>query len=231
MWLVTFQHTTTLLVWACFHCWACSVLPRGGLPIVRHNEICDITASLLTEVCHDILLEPDLQPLTGEVIPRETSVKSDDASLDIARSRFWGGGFKWTYLDVRIFNPYAPSNRGTSIPNSYRKHEHEKKQAYERRLLEVVHLTFTPLVFFATGGMARKLTIFYRRQASLLADKWDQTYSSTLCWVHSWLSFFLLHSAIQCIRGARCSCGHAIKSPTSIGLVNTGAQLHLSWLV
>ena len=64
--------------------------PRGGLPIVRHNEIRDVTASLLTEVCHVVLLEPDLQPLTGEVIPRATSVKSDGARLDIAVSGFWG---------------------------------------------------------------------------------------------------------------------------------------------
>ena len=74
-------------------------------PIVRHNEIRDVTATLLTEVCHDVLLEPDLQPLTGEIIPGATSVKSDDARLDIAVSGFWGGRFKRTYLDVRVFNP------------------------------------------------------------------------------------------------------------------------------
>jgi len=38
---------------------------RGGFPIVHHNEIQDVTANLLTEVCHDIVIEPNLQPLTG----------------------------------------------------------------------------------------------------------------------------------------------------------------------
>ena len=34
--------------------------PRGGFPSIRHNEIRDITANLLTEVCHDVQVEPDL---------------------------------------------------------------------------------------------------------------------------------------------------------------------------
>ena len=39
--------------------------PTGGFPIIRHNEIRDITASLMTEVCHSVSVEPLLQPLTG----------------------------------------------------------------------------------------------------------------------------------------------------------------------
>ena len=33
--------------------------PRGGFPSIRHNEIRDITATLLTEVCNDVRVEPD----------------------------------------------------------------------------------------------------------------------------------------------------------------------------
>ena len=33
--------------------------PRGAFPIIRHNEIRDLTASVLTEVCHDVRVEPD----------------------------------------------------------------------------------------------------------------------------------------------------------------------------
>ena len=35
--------------------------PRGGFPSIRHNEIRDITANLLSEVCNDTRVEPDLQ--------------------------------------------------------------------------------------------------------------------------------------------------------------------------
>ena len=35
---------------------------RGGFPSIRHNEIGDLTATLLTEVCNDVRIEPVLQP-------------------------------------------------------------------------------------------------------------------------------------------------------------------------
>ena len=95
-----------------------------------------------------------------------------------------------TLLDVRVFNPYAPSNRNTSISNCYRKHEAEKRRTFEQRIRtrEVEHSTFTPLVFSATGGMAKQSTTFYKRLASLLADRWEQPYSSTLGWLRCRLS-------------------------------------------
>ena len=36
--------------------------PCGGYPSIRHNELRDITATLLTEVCHGVGIEPCLQP-------------------------------------------------------------------------------------------------------------------------------------------------------------------------
>ena len=38
--------------------------PRGGFPSIRHNEIRDLTANLLTKVCNDVCIEPDLQPFS-----------------------------------------------------------------------------------------------------------------------------------------------------------------------
>ena len=198
---------------------------RGGFPIARHNEIRDVTANLLTEVCHDVVIEPDLQPLTGEVLARASSNTADGARLDIAANGLWGGRFERTYLDVRVFNPHAPTNRNTSITNCYRKHEAEKNRVYEQRILEVEHSTFTPVVFSATGGMAKQCTTFYKRLASLLADKWGHSYSSTLCWLRCRISFSLLRSAVQCIRGARSSRGHVVKSTHPIDLVNNEAPI------
>ena len=100
--------------------------------MVRHNEIRDITANLMTEVCHDVQIEPCLQPLTGESLVGASSNTSDGARLDIAVNGFWGGCFERTYRDVRVFNPLAVSNRSTSINSCYRKHEDEKKRAYIR---------------------------------------------------------------------------------------------------
>ena len=37
------------------------VCHMGGFPTIRHNEIRDLTASLLTEVCSNVAIEPHLQ--------------------------------------------------------------------------------------------------------------------------------------------------------------------------
>ena len=170
-----------------------------------------MTATLLTEICNDVCIEPDLQHIDGEVLTGSSSNTQDGARLDIAVNGFSGGRFERTFFDVRVFNPHAPSNRH---PNCYRKHEMEKKRQYEQRVREIEHASFTPLVLSATGGMANEATVFYKRLASCLAAKWDQSYSQTMSWLRCRLTFSLLRSAIQCIRGARSSCGHAAKSQT-----------------
>ena len=174
----------------------------------------DLTANLLSEVCSDVQIEPDLQPLTGEILNGATSNSQDGARLDIAANGFWGGRYQQTYFDVRVFNPHAMSNRQTSLAACYRKQEAIKKRAYEQRVREVEHSSFTPLVLSATGGLAAEATTFYKRLAARLADKWEQPYSKTMAWLRCRLTFSLLRSAIQCIIGARSSCGHVpISSP------------------
>ena len=59
----------------------------GGFPTIRHNGIHDITASLLTEVCHSVATEPPLQPLTGETLSACSANTDNHARLDI-RARF-----------------------------------------------------------------------------------------------------------------------------------------------
>ena len=137
----------------------------------------------------DVRIEPDLQPLTGEVLTGASSNSQDGARLDIAANGFWGGRYQRTYLDVRVFNPHAASNRQTSVATCYRKHEAIKKRAYEQRIREVEHSSFTPLVLSATGSLAVEATTFYKRLAACLADKWEQPYSSTLAWLRSRLTF------------------------------------------
>ena len=70
----------------------------GGFPTVRHNELCDLCATLLTEVCPDVAVEPSLQLLTGEHLPTATATHADGARLDIVASGFWGGCFKRTFF-------------------------------------------------------------------------------------------------------------------------------------
>ena len=69
------------------HALSCSC---GGYPSIRHNELRDITATLLTEVSNNVGIEPVLQKLSGEHLTQKTSISSDDARLDIVAENFWG---------------------------------------------------------------------------------------------------------------------------------------------
>ena len=64
----------------------------GGLPTIRHNEIRDITATLLTEICHNVATEPLLQPLTNESFIHRSANKEPNARLDIRTRGFWSTG-------------------------------------------------------------------------------------------------------------------------------------------
>ena len=64
---------------------------KGGFPALRHNEIRDITASLLTEVCSDVRVEPDLQPVTPDQLDG-ASANSQDG--DLSANGVWGGRYE-----------------------------------------------------------------------------------------------------------------------------------------
>ena len=184
--------------------------PKGGFPTLRHNEVRDLTAQLMTEVSHSVCIEPHLQPLTGEALDGASAIVSDGARLDVAADGFWGGRYERAFFDIRVFNPLAQSN-SQPISSCYRKHENMKKRAYEQRIREIEHGSFTPLVLSLTGGMGPAASVCYKRLASMLAQKRDQTYGSTMAWLRCSLSFALLRSSIQCIRGARSAAGRAAR--------------------
>ncbi len=81
------------------------------------------------------------------------------------------------------------------------------------------HATFTPLVMSATGGMGCAATTFYKRLASMIAEKRGTAYAVTLNWIQCRLSFALLRASIMAIRGARSSRHHpATESPIDLQL-------------
>ena len=47
--------------------------PKRGFPSLRHNEVRDLTANLLSEVCNNVVIEPHLQPLSGETLQYKTA--------------------------------------------------------------------------------------------------------------------------------------------------------------
>ena len=161
-------------------------------------------------MCHEVQVEPTLQPLSGEHFDHTTLNTEDGAHLNVAMNGFWGSRCEKSYVDIKVFNPHAPTNRST--PRSiYRRHKNVKKCTYKAQIHEVEHGTFTPLVFFATGGMADQAIVFYKRLASLFSEKRNDHYAAVMGLIRCCLSFsLLLHSAITCLRGSRSSADRSI---------------------
>ena len=74
-----------------------------------HNEIRDVTASLLGEVTQNVEIEPSLQPLAGEVLRGRGANMEDAARVDVKCTGFWIA-LQDAFLDVRVFNPLASCN-------------------------------------------------------------------------------------------------------------------------
>ena len=100
-----------------------------------------------------------------------------------------------------------------------------KKRAYEQGIREVEHDSFTPIVLLATGEMANEATNFCKRMASNLATKWVQQYSSTMSWLCCMITFSLLRSAIQGLRGTCSSAGHAQRFIHPMDLVTSESEI------
>ena len=168
----------------------------------RHNELRDLTAALLQQACHDVKIEPPLEPLTGEGFSARSANTSQEARLDIsARGLFVP--YQKVFADVRVVNPTAKRYELQSPEQIMESHANEKKRHYCRRVLEVENATFCPLIFTTNGGMGRECIVFYNRLAQELASKWGTLQSQTIAWMRTRLSFALCRSAHMCIRGSR----------------------------
>ena len=99
--------------------------PKGGYTIIRHNEIRDAFANLMSEVCRDVAVEPLLQPLDGETFDRN-STATDNTRIDIKANGLWGTVFKRTFFVVKIFNPLTKSCPKT-LRDSHKYQEELKK--------------------------------------------------------------------------------------------------------
>ena len=119
------------------------------------------------------------------------------------------------------FNPYAASNKCSSLSAAYRKHGNIKCRAYGQQIREVEHASFTPLdVLSACGGCLMKPQSFTNVWLLFyLLDYMGDSYSLTQGWLRRCLSFSLLRSAIACIHGAQSSSGCFDRAPPPMDLV------------
>ena len=196
---------------------------KGGFITLRHNEVRDLTAEMLHEVCRNVSTEPALQPLTGENLNR-SAITGDESRVDVSARDFWVRG-QQAFFDVRVFNPFAKRHAKKSIAKSFEINEKEKKMAYNLRVQEIEQGSFTPLVFSTTGGMARECSTFYSRLAKLISDKRCEDISKVSGWIKTKINFSLIRSTLTCLRGSRTIKSYKSFDETDIDISNRVSAL------
>ena len=146
---------------------------QGGFTISHYNNIHDLTARLLGELCHQVMTEPILQSLSGESLWSSSANTSDNARLNSKADGFWACPQQSAFCDV---NPTAHSCRNQFLSAYFRCHELEKRHLYKDRVIQVEHGCFNPLVFSTSGGMRT----FSERLLQNLQLKGMSLYSSVL---------------------------------------------------
>ena len=174
---------------------------KGGFIHQRHDELRDSLASVVSEVCTDVSIEPSLLELSGENFTKSSN-KQDEARLDIAARGFWERGQR-AFFDVRVFHPFARSHVSRDIQAVFKSNEKEKKRHYNKRVIEIEHGSFSPLVFSTLGGCGREAEIFLRRLAEKISKKKDLPFAKIIHWLRHKISVISMRSAILCLRGTR----------------------------
>ena len=192
----------------------------GGFINARHDIIRDFEYDLLKSVVHDVEKEPGLQPVVNKVGYLRTAKLEDDARLDIRARGFWRHGQN-AFFDVRVTNADSNSQQDTTLKAILQKHELEKKRNYNRRIMEVEHGSFTPLVFTTSGVMSHECSIFHKALAEKISVKQGERYEEVMRYLRVKLSFLALKSTLLCLRGSRSS-----RRPTNI--VNSDFGLALN---
>ena len=169
------------------------ICPKGGFVVKRHNEIRDIEAEFLDEVCTSVTKEPSLLPLSGEVIRGN---KDAEARLDVSAVGFWRPQERM-FADVRIFDPNCRTYKDKEPHLIYSRQESLKKQEYGDRVLNVEHGTLTPLIFSTTGGWGKEATRFHKQLANLIAEKRGESYNTVIKFIRKRLRFTLLRTILE----------------------------------
>ena len=178
-----------------------SVLQERWIRIMPHDFVRDITSSLLSKVCEDVRVEPQLQPFTGESFAPSTAT-GNELRLDVCARGFWQAD-QMAFFDVRVFCANARRYAKQELSKTYQLNEKEKKHLCNERIMQVEHGTFTPLVMSATGGMGRESSKFYSRLSELISEKKESSYSIVAIWIGPKIIFSLIKSIGMCLRGSR----------------------------
>ena len=159
--------------------------------IQRHNEVRDCLGDISSEVWPSVIKKP---------IVKEADPSSNDVGLrvDLEVRGVWSPQTV-TLFDIRIIDTDAPSYKHCTPEAVLESAAKEKK----KKIVEDRRGQFTPFAVSVDGLLHREANHFIKRIAASLAIKWEKSYSETVGFVRTRLSFAILRSASLCLRGSR----------------------------
>ena len=167
--------------------------PNVGYTHLRHNDIRDSFVNLLDGVCDNVEVEPCLQSLQRETSSNITTTIDDDGQLDIKANGSFTSRFGRTFVDVKMFNPYA-KKCPRSIQESYKYQESIKKRKSEQRKIELEKASFFGLIFSCTGGVGSSASKAIQGLVSRISDKNEDFYPDKITYIRTKINFALLRS-------------------------------------
>ena len=175
---------------------------KGGFVARRHDGVRDLLTAFINKVCHNVEIEPRLQPLDNERLHLRGAVTSSEVRLDIKAGGFWSRGIT-AFFDVRVTHVNSKCYQNKTTFEVFKEQEDEKKREYLQRVLDVEMGSFTPLVFGTNGGMGNECQRFLKHLADKIAQKDTEPYNTVIAWLTKQISFEFLRLVHACVRGSR----------------------------
>ena len=101
---------------------------RNGAILFYAMMLCETQAMIMKKAgCSYVKLVTHLLPVDAELYQHSTNVQ-DESRLDISAPGIYGT-FERTFCDVRVTNPYCPSNVYKPLDTIYLDHEKIKEQS------------------------------------------------------------------------------------------------------
>ena len=126
---------------------------------------------------------------------------NDDDRGDLLVRGFWTRGTD-VIVDVRVTDTDVTSYRSLPPSKVLEKQEREKKKKYLEPCLQA-RRHFTPFVVSADGLKGCEATVFMKRIAALLSEKWQRPYSEVCGYVNARISIAIVRATHLCLRGSR----------------------------
>ena len=101
------------------HCLWAKLNKKTRGQILHHNNLRDSEADMLSKIVHAVETEPELQPVTSEIIE---GLSGNASRPDLRERGVWRAGQK-TFFDVRVTNTHSSSQIHLTTESVLKKHE------------------------------------------------------------------------------------------------------------